>query len=212
MTGHGNQGERGAAPAAAEDPGVPREVAGGGRGARAGNAAGKMRGDGRPTGEGLAARVPGLVVALAGAGLLTWSLWSGSRPVEGLQRAGAEWLVPESGVELESAAQQPAGGRGEEDAVGAEGGAAGVLRGSPGALGQSEADPAAIGELLIDVNVATAAQFELLPDIGPVMAQRIVDNRAAHGPFATPDDLMRVPGIGPKTLEKIRGLVVCGGG
>lgn len=177
----------------------------GGGGGRPAPVARRARGrGGRPAGEGLAARVPGLAVALAGAALLTWSLWSGSRPVEGLERSGDEWLVPESGVELESAAR---------GATGAQGGAGGesATAGGPGALAQNDGDSAPVGELLIDVNVATAAQFELLPDIGPTLAQRIVDDRAANGRFATPDDLMRVPGIGPKTVEKVRELVVCGG-
>ena len=39
--------------------------------------------------------------------------------------------------------------------------------------------------------------------IGPVLAQRIVDERAARGPFYYPADLMAVPGIGQKTLERL---------
>lgn len=156
-----------------------------------------------PAGEGLAARIPGLLVALAGAGLLGWSVWSGSRPVEGLQRGGAEWLVPETRVEATASAAEldpPAAeaAAGDADAP-LEG--AGVVR--PGA----EDEPS----LLIDVNIATAAQLDLLPEIGHVMAQRIVDDRAQNGPFEAPEDLMRVRGIGEKTVEKLRGLIVCGG-
>jgi competence protein ComEA len=40
-----------------------------------------------------------------------------------------------------------------------------------------------------------------LPGVGPATAQKIVDDREANGPFATPEDLMRVPGIGPKKFE-----------
>jgi competence protein ComEA len=43
-----------------------------------------------------------------------------------------------------------------------------------------------------------------LPDIGPTLAGRIVESRAAEGAYLDHDDLMRVKGIGPKTLEKIR--------
>ena len=43
-----------------------------------------------------------------------------------------------------------------------------------------------------------------LPGVGEVMARRIVENRAQHGPFADAEALRRVPGIGPKTLEAIR--------
>ena len=56
---------------------------------------------------------------------------------------------------------------------------------------------------LVDVNTATHEELMALPGIGKVMAERIVTNR----PFATVDDLRRVPGIGAKTLDKLRPLV-----
>jgi competence protein ComEA len=60
----------------------------------------------------------------------------------------------------------------------------------------------------INVNLATVAELQKLPGVGPKTAQRIVDNRTLHGPFKTTDELRRVPGIGPKTLEKLRPYVV----
>ncbi|MCC7362508.1 MAG: helix-hairpin-helix domain-containing protein [Anaerolineales bacterium] len=60
---------------------------------------------------------------------------------------------------------------------------------------------------LINVNTATAAELETLPEIGPALAQRIVDYRTAHGPFTALDDLLNVSGIGPATLDAIRGLI-----
>ena len=57
---------------------------------------------------------------------------------------------------------------------------------------------------LLDINAAAASELMLLPRVGPVLAQRIVDDRAAGGPFATIDDLDRVPGIGPRTIERLR--------
>jgi competence ComEA-like helix-hairpin-helix protein len=59
----------------------------------------------------------------------------------------------------------------------------------------------------INVNTAGPAELELLPGIGPALAQRIVDDRAAHGPFRSVNDLDRVKGIGPRTLERLRPLV-----
>ncbi|MCS7239956.1 MAG: helix-hairpin-helix domain-containing protein [Candidatus Bipolaricaulota bacterium] len=56
----------------------------------------------------------------------------------------------------------------------------------------------------LDLNRATAAQLEKLPGIGPVLAARIVSWRETHGPFRTIEDLLSVPGIGPKLLESLR--------
>ena len=60
---------------------------------------------------------------------------------------------------------------------------------------------------LVHVNTATVAELQLLPGIGPVLAQKIVEYREAHGPYARPDDLLSVSGIGPSTLETIRDLI-----
>ncbi len=56
----------------------------------------------------------------------------------------------------------------------------------------------------LDVNLASAADFQRLPGIGPALAARIVDARAREGPFASVDDLRRVRGVGPATLERLR--------
>lgn len=56
----------------------------------------------------------------------------------------------------------------------------------------------------LDLNSATAAELEGLPFVGPYMARQIVAHRARHGPFTAVDSLVRVPGIGPATLTRIR--------
>jgi len=56
----------------------------------------------------------------------------------------------------------------------------------------------------ININTATAEELDLLPEIGPVLAQRIVAYRKAFGDFESVEDLLRVNGIGQKTLDKIR--------
>ena len=59
----------------------------------------------------------------------------------------------------------------------------------------------------LDVNTASAAALERLPEVGPALAQRIVDDRRLHGPFHTPEALMRVKGIGPKTYGVLQDYV-----
>jgi competence protein ComEA len=54
------------------------------------------------------------------------------------------------------------------------------------------------------IEQATADELATLPRIGPTLAARIVEDRIAHGPFATIDDLDRVPGLGPSTVREIR--------
>jgi competence protein ComEA len=56
----------------------------------------------------------------------------------------------------------------------------------------------------IEMDRATASDWERLPGIGPSLAARIVADRAERGPFQTPEGLLRVRGIGPRTLERIR--------
>lgn len=56
----------------------------------------------------------------------------------------------------------------------------------------------------IDINSATEAELSALPRIGPALARRIVEDRAVSGDFSSVDDLDRVPGIGPRTVEAIR--------
>jgi competence protein ComEA len=56
----------------------------------------------------------------------------------------------------------------------------------------------------LDINEADWPELSVLPEIGETLARRIVESREKEGPFADLDDLERVRGIGPKTLEQIR--------
>ena len=58
--------------------------------------------------------------------------------------------------------------------------------------------------LQININRATWPELTLLPEIGETLARRIVESRERDGPFRSHDDLGRVRGIGPKTLERLR--------
>lgn len=64
------------------------------------------------------------------------------------------------------------------------------------------------GDGRINLNTAGVAELDGLPRIGPSMAARIVAWREANGRFTSIDDLLAVPGIGEKTLESLRTLVV----
>lgn len=54
--------------------------------------------------------------------------------------------------------------------------------------------------VVVNVNSASLAELDELPRISETMAQAIIDGR----PYSSVDDLVRVYGIGPKTLEMIR--------
>ncbi len=75
----------------------------------------------------------------------------------------------------------------------------------------SRAGPAAAPEAeddgLIDINSAGAEELETLPGIGPVKAAAIIAYREAYGGFVSIEEITEVKGIGPATLEKIRGLI-----
>nr|WP_277621330.1 ComEA family DNA-binding protein [Thermus arciformis] len=52
----------------------------------------------------------------------------------------------------------------------------------------------------ISLNAATLEELEALPGVGPVLARRILEAR----PYRQVEDLLRVKGIGPATLERLR--------
>ncbi len=62
----------------------------------------------------------------------------------------------------------------------------------------------------LDVNRASAEELELLPRIGPTLAARIVEERERHGVFRSLEDLTRVRGIGPRTVEQLAPLAEVG--
>ena len=61
-----------------------------------------------------------------------------------------------------------------------------------------------VARFQVDINTADWPELLQLPGVGPTLAHRIVASRQTAGPFANHDDLRRVRGIGPKTLEQIR--------
>ncbi|MEO8513429.1 MAG: ComEA family DNA-binding protein [Ignavibacteria bacterium] len=60
----------------------------------------------------------------------------------------------------------------------------------------------------ININTALAADLTVLPGVGVVMAERIIEYREQNGNFKKPEDIMKVKGIGEKKFEKIKDFVV----
>lgn len=73
---------------------------------------------------------------------------------------------------------------------------------SAGSAGSSAGG--ALGSSRVSLNSADAGGLDALPGVGPVLAQRIVDWRTAHGRFSSVDELDEVSGIGDKLLAEIR--------
>ena len=68
-----------------------------------------------------------------------------------------------------------------------------------------------VGNGLIDINTASSRQLQMLPNIGEVLADRIIAYRTEHGPFSSVEDLVLVEGIGEKRLEALRQYITVGG-
>jgi competence protein ComEA len=53
----------------------------------------------------------------------------------------------------------------------------------------------------ININTASAEELQTLVRVGPKYAVRIIEYREKNGPFETPEEIINVSGIGPKTFE-----------
>jgi competence protein ComEA len=84
-------------------------------------------------------------------------------------------------------------------------GIATVPSATPSAPGALAAEPAGV----VDLNRASAEELQRLPGIGARRAALILALRQARGRFHSVDELLDVPGIGPKTLARLRPYVGC---
>ena len=140
-----------------------------------------------------------VVVVVAGAGLGVGH-WRRTHPevaarLEALDRASDR--SPASGAEASSSAHspgEPPPSRADLPAASEPSWRARPPKGAPPARG-------------IDVNRATEDELRTLPGIGVVLAARIVQTREREGPFASLEDLKRVPGLGRGKLERIAAAV-----
>lgn len=62
----------------------------------------------------------------------------------------------------------------------------------------------------LNINAATREELEVLPAIGPAIAQRIIDDRTANGPYTQIEDLARVRGISARTVDQLRDRITVG--
>ena len=80
-------------------------------------------------------------------------------------------------------------------------------RPQPGINGVVSSSNSVSASGLVNINRASVTELDSLPGVGPSTAQAIVEYRVAHGPFASPEDLLNVKGIGPAKFEAMRKLV-----
>jgi len=64
---------------------------------------------------------------------------------------------------------------------------------------------------VVNINTAAADQLQLLPRIGPALADRIIEFRESNGPFGSVDELVAVKGIGESSLTRLQPYVTTKG-
>ncbi|MFC1965810.1 helix-hairpin-helix domain-containing protein [Chloroflexota bacterium] len=141
-------------------------------------------------------------------GIVAWSRYSPSQPVEIYIPQGQEW---QGEIYLDGAIANPGfypftDGESIEALIQAAGGTTGSANLSglklyiPGVGEEQEPQK-------VDINRAEVWLLKALPGIGKTLAQRIVDYRQQTGPFRNTNELLKVSGIGNATYEQIKDLV-----
>ncbi len=82
-----------------------------------------------------------------------------------------------------------------------------ILVGTPPAVAAKKAAAKVSASNPLDLNRATAAQLDTLPEIGPVTAQRILDYRSKVGRINSVDELKKISGLGGAKFEEIKNLL-----
>ena len=116
--------------------------------------------------------------------------------------ATAPRLVP-ANIDLASSIRASASPEGLESGPEEESKSAVSEAASSAEAGSSTAPAASFQAKLVDINSADLAELKTIKGIGDVKAQAIIDYRSEHGPFNKPEDLIKVKGIGEKTLAKL---------
>ncbi len=128
-------------------------------------------------------------------GLVT--LATGARVADALQAAGGLTANADP-AELNLAAVLPDGA---QVMIGTKGHPRGEVRVGSGGTSVSTSAPGQSAK--VNLNTGSVAEFDTLPGVGPVTAQRIVDWRTQHGRFSRVEELQEVEGIGPKSYAQI---------
>jgi competence protein ComEA len=63
---------------------------------------------------------------------------------------------------------------------------------------------------VVNLNTAASSELASLPGIGPKTAERILEYRQKNGPFKKIEDLMNVRGVGEKSFLKLRSRITVG--
>ena len=75
-------------------------------------------------------------------------------------------------------------------------------------IGLMMAPGLAVGADKVNINTADKEVLSSLTGVGPVTAERIIEYRNKNGPFKSKEEITKVKGIGEKTFQKIKDLIV----
>jgi competence protein ComEA len=59
----------------------------------------------------------------------------------------------------------------------------------------------------VNINTATAEKLTVLKHVGETLSQRIVEYRKEHGAFKSPEDIVKVPGVGQRVYEENKDII-----
>ncbi len=117
---------------------------------------------------------------------------------------GMEYIIP-----VQSARSVPSPTHADIATVGATPAAAGTASPAASRSAGKAGTPPATGR--VNINTATKEELQALPAIGPAIAQRIIDDRTANGPYKQIEDLARVRGISAHTVDQLRERITVAG-
>lgn len=137
-----------------------------------------------------------VVLVMLALGAVVWSALMRPQTVVFVERRGADASVSpttttgtseaDAGRKVEGAASRSGSGSSSASATKKTTSKAGALMGT------------------VNINTASEAELQLLPGIGPALAQRIIADRQKNGAYTSIEQLDRVSGIGGKKLEQLR--------